>query len=53
MRIPVFSAPALSETRAPEAGITCCLIKPFEPDELLGCVHEALAKRRSRSIPKS
>ncbi|HEY1459774.1 MAG TPA: response regulator [Casimicrobiaceae bacterium] len=40
-------------SRAGEAGITCCLIKPFEPDELLGCVHEALAKRRNASIPKS
>ena len=40
-------------SRAREAGITCCLIKPFAPDELLDCVREALAKRRSGSIPKS
>jgi FixJ family two-component response regulator len=40
-------------SRAGEVGITCCLIKPFTPDELLGCVHEALAKRRSGFIPRS
>ena len=40
--------------RAREAGITCCLIKPFTPDELLECVHEALAKSQTRrAIPKS
>jgi FixJ family two-component response regulator len=40
--------------RAREAGITCCLTKPFTPDELLECVHEALAKSRPlRAIPKS
>lgn len=40
--------------RAREAGITCCLIKPFTPDELLECVHEALAKSLTlRPIPKS
>src|SRR5678815_3065653 len=39
---------------AREAGITCCLIKPFTPDELLECVHEALAKSQPpRAIPKS
>ena len=43
----------LAQSRAREVGITCYLIKPFAPDELLECVHEALAKRRSRSIPKS
>ena len=43
----------LALSRAREAGITCYLIKPFAPDELLECVHEALAKRQSRSIPKS
>ena len=32
--------------RAREAGIVCCLAKPFAPDELLGCVHEALAGAR-------
>jgi FixJ family two-component response regulator len=31
-------------TRAREAGIRCYLIKPFEPDELLECVREAMAK---------
>ena len=41
-------------TRVREAGITCCLIKPFAPDELLECVHEALAKSQTRrTIPKS
>jgi FixJ family two-component response regulator len=34
----------LTRARAREAGITCYLIKPFEPEELLGCVREALAK---------
>ena len=39
---------------AREAGITCCLIKPFTPDELLECVHEALAKSQTPlPIPKS
>jgi FixJ family two-component response regulator len=41
-------------TRVREAGITCCLIKPFAPDELLECVYEALAKSQTRgAIPKS
>ena len=35
--------------RAREAGIVCCLAKPFAPDELLECVREALA----RATPKS
>ena len=40
--------------RAREAGITCFLIKPFAPDELLECVSEALAKSQTpRPIPKS
>ena len=36
----------LTQARAREAGITCYLTKPFAPDELLECVHEALAKSR-------
>jgi FixJ family two-component response regulator len=36
-------------TRAREAGIRCYLIKPFEPDELLDCVREAMAK--SANLP--
>ena len=44
----------LTRARAREAGITCCLIKPFAPDELLECVQEALAKSQARrAIPKS
>ena len=44
----------LALARAREAGITCCLIKPFTPDELLECVHEALEKSQARrAIPKS
>jgi len=40
--------------RARQAGITCVLIKPFTPDELLECVHEALAISPARdTIPKS
>lgn len=36
-------------TRARDAGITCYLLKPFEPDELLGCVKAAVAKSRNCS----
>ena len=44
----------VTQARAREAGITCCLIKPFTPDELLECVHEALAKSQKPSaIPRS
>jgi FixJ family two-component response regulator len=44
----------LTQARAHEAGITCYLSKPFAPDELLGCVREALAKSQAgRSIPRS
>jgi FixJ family two-component response regulator len=44
----------LTHARAREAGIDCLLIKPVAPDELLDCVHEAIAKpRTSRAIPKS
>ena len=40
--------------RARKAGIRCCLIKPFAPEELLECVGEALEKpRAARPIPKS
>ena len=34
----------MTQARAREAGITCYLFKPFEPDELLGCIRAALAK---------
>jgi FixJ family two-component response regulator len=45
---------ALTQARAREAGITCYLIKPFSPEELLECVHAALAKSQARRpIPKS
>ena len=30
--------------RARDAGISCCLGKPFAPEELLGCVLKALGK---------
>ncbi len=44
----------LMQARARAAGITCYLSKPFEPDELLECVREALAKSQTgRTIPKS
>ena len=42
----------VAQLRAREAGITCYLSKPFAPDDLLECVHEALAKPRG-PIPKS
>jgi len=38
----------LTQARAREAGISCYLTKPFAPDELLGCVSEALAKSQTR-----
>jgi len=43
----------VTQSRAREAGITCYLSKPFAPDDLLGCVREALAKSQARAIPKS
>ena len=43
----------LTQARAREAGITCYLIKPFTPDELLECVREALVKSQAALIPKS
>jgi FixJ family two-component response regulator len=44
----------LTKARARDTGITCYLIKPFAPDELLECVAEALAKLQTRPpIPKS
>ena len=43
----------LTRERAIAAGITCFLIKPFAPDELLECVRKALARSQgSRTIPK-
>ena len=38
----------VTRLRAREAGILCCLAKPFAPDELLGA-----CARRSRATPKS
>jgi len=35
--------------RAREAGILCCLAKPFAPDELLECVRGALALATPKS----
>jgi FixJ family two-component response regulator len=44
----------VAQSRAREAGITCYIIKPFAPDDLLRCVCEALAKSQTRrAIPKS
>jgi FixJ family two-component response regulator len=43
----------LLQERARHAGITCILIKPFTPDELLECVRKALSRSPARStIPK-
>jgi DNA-binding response OmpR family regulator len=43
----------ITQARGRVAGLTCYLIKPFTPDELLECVHEALAKSRTPgAIPK-
>ena len=45
-RIPTVLITAYPEdtlrARAREAGISCCLSKPFAPDELLECVYEAI-----------
>jgi FixJ family two-component response regulator len=44
----------VTQARGRVAGLTCYLIKPFTPDEILECVHEALAKSPpSGPIPKS
>ena len=44
----------VTQARGRVAGLTCYLIKPFTPDELLECVHEALAKSQGRgAIPRS
>jgi FixJ family two-component response regulator len=44
----------LLRERAHQAGITCILIKPFTPDELLECVRKAVARSPARrAIPKS
>jgi FixJ family two-component response regulator len=44
----------VTQARGRVAGLTCYLIKPFTPDELLECVHEALEKSRTPgAIPKS
>ena len=45
----LITAYAADETRlrAREAGIVCCLAKPFAPEELLECVGEALARPKS------
>lgn len=57
-RIPTIIVTAhpeeLTQARARDAGITCYLIKPVAPDELLECVQEALASLHThRGIPKS
>jgi FixJ family two-component response regulator len=45
---------AVTRERACEAGVTCFLIKPFTPDELLECVRKAVAKSHGgRVIPRS
>jgi len=44
----------ITQARGRVAGLTCYLIKPFTPDELLECVSEALAKSQMRrAIPRS
>lgn len=45
-------AEELWRDRASEAGVTCFLIKPFAPSELLKCVRKALAGSQGRrTIP--
>jgi FixJ family two-component response regulator len=44
----------MTAEHACEAGVTCFLIKPFAPDELLECVRKAVTRSRaSRPIPRS
>jgi FixJ family two-component response regulator len=44
----------ITRSRAREAGISCLLGKPFAAEELLECIHAALARPRPGSaIPKS
>jgi FixJ family two-component response regulator len=44
----------VTRERAYHAGITCYLIKPFTPDELLECVNKALATpQKPPPVPKS
>ena len=44
----------VTQARVRKAGINCCLIKPFAPEQLLECVREALATPHGeKSIPKS
>lgn len=46
-------AEELSRERLRESGVTCFLIKPFAPDELLECVRKAVARSRARrTIPR-
>jgi FixJ family two-component response regulator len=43
----------LNATRLREAEVTCFLIKPYAPDELLECVRKAIARSRARRpIPR-
>ena len=43
----------LTPERIQKSGVTCFLIKPFAPDELLECVRKALGRSSShRSIPR-
>ena len=43
----------LTRSRLAQAGVTCFLIKPFAPDELLECVRKAAAKSQARrTVPK-
>ena len=44
----------LQHGRVRKAGVTCFLIKPFAPDELLDCVRKAVAKSQARrTIPRA
>jgi FixJ family two-component response regulator len=43
----------ITQSSVREAGITCYLSKPFEPDDLLDCVREALARSSRPPIPRA
>ena len=56
--IPTVLITAYSEevmqARVRKAGINCCLIKPFAPEQLLECIREALGRAHgAKPIPRS
>jgi FixJ family two-component response regulator len=54
-RIPTMFVTAFPDTRvhdrARQAGAVCCLTKPFDRNDLLGCIHSALGARNAGEKP--